>query len=194
MTVPACWSRRTRRHAAASTPTTAPAATPASSSSSPWPEVTTALAKNGTTIPAAMNGRSRRSRVTLRVPRSEISTVARMTRVTIRTLVSTSGSLGEVRLCPSRYGARPGARAGLGLEARSRPGGGPGGDASSTRGTKLLREHLVRVVQDHRAGHQVVQRLAVGPGQHEDERGQLGDDGKDAVADAADDLAQGHPP
>ncbi len=45
--------------------------------------------KNGTMTAAVMNGRSSRSRPTLRWPRSLNSTVAKMTRLRIQTLAST---------------------------------------------------------------------------------------------------------
>ncbi len=42
--------------------------------------------KKGTTAAAVMNGRSSRSRLTLRRPKSLTSTVAKMTRLRIQTL------------------------------------------------------------------------------------------------------------
>ena len=48
--------------------------------------------KNGTMAAAVMNGRSSRILPTLRWPRSLTSTVARMTRLRIQTLASTSNS------------------------------------------------------------------------------------------------------
>src|SRR5581483_10276145 len=69
------------------------------SSSRPFPEVAAPLKYIGTTTAAAMAGRISRSGPTFRVPRSEIRIRPRMTRLRIRTLVSTSSSLSEVRLC-----------------------------------------------------------------------------------------------
>ena len=83
-------------NAAASTPSASPAATAAASSSRPLPEVATPLMKNGMITAAAMNGRISRSRVTLRWPRSETSTTARMMRLGIRTLAVISGLLAEL--------------------------------------------------------------------------------------------------
>jgi hypothetical protein len=50
-------------------------------------------------------------------------------------------------------------------------------------------ENLVRVVQHHRAGDHVMQRLAVRAAEHEDQRQDLGDNREDAVGDATDYLA-----
>src|SRR6516162_5029102 len=74
-------------------PRARPAAAPASSRARPLPETATPLMKNGTTAAAVMNGRSSRSGPTLRWPRSLNKTAARMTRLRIQTLASTSNSL-----------------------------------------------------------------------------------------------------
>ncbi len=76
-------------------------------------------------------------------------------------------------------------RAGPGL-----PDLGPAGPAAVR---SLAGQDLVRVMQNDGARHQVVQRATVVPGQHEDERHELGDE-QQALDEAPDDLPQRHPP
>jgi hypothetical protein len=84
------------------------------------------------------------------------------------------------------YGAP---RAGPGAERGRDPGRPRSLLESRSAISHLSCENLIRVVEHHRAGDEVMQASAVAPGAHEDERNEQRDDAQDALNDAPDDLA-----